>query len=73
MPRATKYTEETLQLAVQAVKSGTSQLQAAQQYGVPRQTLQDRLKGALPMKIAKEPSQRLSIIQERELRGWVLT
>ncbi|PNY27934.1 Uncharacterized protein TCAP_02142 [Tolypocladium capitatum] len=72
MARQVKYTEETLQQAVQAVKNGISQHKAAAQYGIPRQTLQDRLRGALPMKVAKEPSQRLSIHQEKHLRDWVL-
>ena len=72
MAREVSYTEEQLQQAVQAVKNGVPQTQAARQYGVPRGTLQSRTYGHLPMRVAKEPSQRLSMQQEKHLRDWIL-
>jgi hypothetical protein len=72
MARQPTYTEEVLQLAIQAVRDGLSQHQAAKQYGIPRTTLHDRLRGSLSIQAAKEPSQRLSSEQEGYLRDWVL-
>ena len=54
MPRKAKYMETNLQITVQAVKMGKSQMKAAKLYGFPRQTLQGRLSGAISMNAAKE-------------------
>lgn len=46
-----KYTEEQLQNAVEAVKSGGMSLRkAACQYNIPRGTLFDKVKGRTPLK-----------------------
>ena len=60
MPRKAKYMETNLQITVQAVKMGKSQMKAAKLYGFPRQTLQGRLSGAISMNAAKECVYRFS-------------
>ncbi|POR33788.1 Uncharacterized protein TPAR_06020 [Tolypocladium paradoxum] len=72
MPRHIKYTEETLQQAIAAVKNGISQRKACLQWGILRQTLQYRIYGAIPRSAAQEPNQRLTRLQETHLRDWVL-
>ncbi|XP_044721678.1 tc5 transposase DNA-binding domain-containing protein [Hirsutella rhossiliensis] len=72
MPHISKYTENQLQEALVAIKNGMPQLCASRKWGIPRTTLQSRLKGALPMKEAKEAYQRLSQEQEKHLCDWVL-
>ncbi|KAM4060970.1 Tc5 transposase DNA-binding domain-containing protein [Hirsutella rhossiliensis] len=72
MPRLSKYTENQLQEALEAIKNGMPQLHASRKWGIPRGTLHTRLKGALPIKEAKEAYQRLSREQEKHLADWVL-
>lgn len=69
---AKNYTDEDLQQALQAVKGGISKKRAADEYRVPRQTLQDRWKGKFPMRVAKEKSQRLSRGREKEVWDWAI-
>jgi helix-turn-helix, Psq domain len=59
--------EENMQLAINATKSGISQRKAAATFGVPRTTLQDRLAGREPNKIAKQHMQRLTPEEEGAL------
>jgi DDE superfamily endonuclease/Psq-like protein/Tc5 transposase-like DNA-binding protein len=67
-----KYTEEDLQRALFAVKNGLSQKKAQTIYGVPRSTLQNRIKGHITRQEAHEPEQRLSKVQEEGLARWIL-
>lgn len=68
------YTEKDLQQALQAVQSGTSQTRAADDHGIPRQTLNTRLKkpSSTSMSLAKEKRQRLPRDREREVCDWAL-
>ena len=66
------YTNEDIQNALQDIKNGFSQRKAAERNGVPRQTLRDRIAGALPHSEAHKHQQKLSEAQERDLRDWVL-
>ncbi|KAH7462731.1 hypothetical protein FOMA001_g18485 [Fusarium oxysporum f. sp. matthiolae] len=45
---------------------------AAAAYGINRSTLQDRIKGATTPRQAHEPEQKLSAVQERRLRDWIV-
>ena len=65
-----KYTENALQSAILEVSSGTPLREAARHWGVPRTTLQNRLKGHTSRSIAYEPYQRLAQEQERSLAHW---
>ncbi|TVY12490.1 hypothetical protein LARI1_G009648, partial [Lachnellula arida] len=66
------YTENDVQLALRAIASGMTQKTAGLEYGVPRGTLQDRIKGRLSRQEAHTFQQRLSMIQEDHLTKWVL-
>jgi hypothetical protein len=68
-----KYTEEDVQRALDAVIKGGSVRKAHKDYGVPRSTIQNRIYGHVSMREAKEPYQRLSLVQEQRLTDWVLT
>ena len=66
------YTNEDIKNALQDVKNGLSQRKAASRNGVPRQTLRDRIAGALPHSEAHKHQQKLSEVQEQYLRDWIL-
>ena len=44
-PKRQKYSEETLQAALQAVANGMSQRKVADEFGIPQSTLSDKLLG----------------------------
>src|SRR5689334_22769230 len=67
------YTEEDVQSALKDIAEGRSVRKAQRDWGVPRTTLQNRIHSHLSQKEAYEPYQRLSIVQEEKLAGWVLT
>ena len=67
-----KYTENDLQAAISAVQNGCPIRKAARDYGIPRTTLGDRLKGAESRKDANSYKMRLSIDQEAKLAKWAL-
>lgn len=67
------YTEEDVQRALNAITNGTSQKKAGLEFGVPRSTLQNRMKGHISRQEAHIPQQRLSTVQEERLVTWVLT
>jgi hypothetical protein len=67
-----KYSEDDLQQALQAFANGQSLRKASLKWGVPRRTLQDRLTGTQPRRLAFAPLQRLSQTQEDHLAKWVL-
>jgi hypothetical protein len=66
--------ETAIQQAIQDLKSGihTSQNAAAKAYGIPRTTLQDRLKGARDTTTSHQHQQRLTPDQEVFLVEWML-
>lgn len=67
------YTESDIENALKDVTAGGSQRLACKRWGLPRSTLQRRLKGSRPMHLAKEHEQRLTRQQEKHLHDWVLT
>jgi transposase-like protein len=70
MPRVSKYTEEDLLQAIQAVHDGVSQKEAARRHGIPRSTLLGRLRGAGTRQEAHSMQMSLSPDQERSLSEW---
>lgn len=67
-----KWTEESLQRALQDVANGKSINAAADKHGIPRSTLQAKVGGRSSVKEAHESQQKLSSVQERHLKNWVL-
>jgi len=66
--------EVAIQNAIRDLISGvyTSQRSAAKAWGIPRSTLQDRMKGRRPHKIAHQQQQRLTPDQEEFLVEWII-
>jgi hypothetical protein len=66
--------EHAIQSAIRHLHSGvyTSQRKAAAAYGIPRSSLQHRLKGSAPHAIAHYQQQRLTPEQEDFLVEWIL-
>jgi hypothetical protein len=66
--------ETAVKLAIQYYHAGVykSQRAAAKAYGVPRTTLQDRLKGTPNRATSHQHQQRLSPDQEEFLVQWIL-
>ena len=62
-----------MELAIAELKRNPaiSQRQLAKEYNVPRSTLQARIHGRKSAKTYHEESQRLSVIEERALIGWI--
>jgi len=71
MPKYSQYTQESLEEALLDVSNGSTVREAARTWGVPRSTLQNRLKGYEPHSTAHSDSQRLSIEQEKKLVKWI--
>jgi hypothetical protein len=67
-----EYNEQDIQQALNAITNGMSQRKAELEYGVPRATLQNRMKGHISRQEAHVPQQRLSTVQEQRLAEWVL-
>ena len=67
MPR---YTEESMQQALAAVRAGVSKHRAARLYGIPRSTLLGRLRGSVTREQANADQQALSKQQEVHLVTW---
>jgi coenzyme F420-reducing hydrogenase gamma subunit len=68
----TKFIEKDVSAALQMVSEGVSVNKAAAACGINRSTLQDRIKGATTPRQAHEPEQKLSAVQERRLRDWIM-
>ena len=66
-----KYTQNSLQIAIQATKVGESVNDAAKLYGVPRETLRGRIHGGTSMIVAKERFQRFSPRHEKYICDWI--
>ena len=71
--------EERIQLAIQAIQSGTSERSAATTFNVPRMSVRNRQAGMQPNKVSKSHMQRLTpeeegsicrVIQQMHLWGW---
>lgn len=71
MTRYSRYSNEDVSQALDAIKGGQSLRKAASQWGVPRTTLQRRMQGAQSREIAFSEQQRLSQAQESNLAEWV--
>ena len=67
-----KYTEADISSAINAVLNGVSLRKAACDYGIPRQTLSNRILGAQANSQAKEDTQRLSPAVEKRLVDYIL-
>ena len=65
-----KYTEESMQQALVAIRAGDSIHRAAELYGVPRSTLQGRVHGSVTREQANSDQQALSKEQESHLVTW---
>ncbi|CCF37361.1 hypothetical protein CH063_08723, partial [Colletotrichum higginsianum] len=65
-----QYTENEVNQALEAISNGQSVRKAAQQYGVPRSTLQHRLQGTQARAAAFSDLQRLTVSQEAKLAEW---
>ena len=66
------YDEQDLQSALDAVADGASIHQSAQEYGIPRSTLRNRIKGHQRRSEAFAYQQRLRPVQEELLTTWIL-
>lgn len=71
MPPYSQYDEKSLQSAILDVQNGMSVQRASKTWGVPRSTLQNRLKGSESHKIAHSHLQRLSTEQEEKVVQWI--
>ena len=67
-----QYTQDDLDMALQAIAGGKSVRKAALEWGIPRSTLQDRVHGTETHHEAAEDQQRLSPAQEKRLADWIL-
>ena len=70
MPKAPKYQEKDILLAIQDVENGVSKAAAALKHGVPRSTLRDRLNGAGTRHDAHAAQMKLSPHLEASLAEW---
>ena len=66
------YTEEDINSTIDAVLDGQSLRSAAKNYGVPRQTLSDRILGRQTHQDASEDHQRLSKASENRIADYIL-
>ncbi|KAF4474230.1 hypothetical protein CGGC5_v017057 [Colletotrichum fructicola Nara gc5] len=66
-----QYTEDDINQALEAIARGTSVKKAAFEWGIPRSTLKNRMKGHQARDIAFSDLQRLSASQESHLAEWV--
>src|SRR5438128_1594921 len=67
------YTEEDMINAIfDITENGTSQYLVAQKYGIPQQTISDRLNGQTALADQIQPGRHLSMNQEDRLVTWIL-
>lgn len=67
-----QYTEEDVMRALDAIGNGASTRKASLEWGVPRSTLQDRIRGHDNRQIGATHLQKLAPVQEKRLTDWVL-
>ena len=65
------YTEDHITQALEAITQGQSIKKAALEWGVPRSTLQNRMRGTQSRDVAFSDQQRLSPTDENHLANWV--
>ena len=65
------YTEDHITQALEAITQGQSIKKAALEWGVPRLTLQNRMRGTQSRDVAFSDQQRLSPTDENHLANWV--
>lgn len=69
-----QYTEDDLNEAINAIQNGASIRQASKDWGIPKSTLSNRIKGSQPKGVyERHGQQKLSIEQEDHLSKWILT
>ncbi|KAK7571660.1 hypothetical protein V3481_018871 [Fusarium oxysporum f. sp. vasinfectum] len=66
------FTKKDMSAALQMIADGVSVNKAAEACGINRSTLQGRIKGSTTPREAQKPRQKLSDVQERRLRDWIL-
>jgi len=64
--------EQNIASAIDEVKRGVTQREAAQNWGIPQATLCDRIHGATNKKTSKLANRRLSLKEESFLVNWCL-
>jgi hypothetical protein len=70
---SSKYNEDDIADDILAItEEGVSLVRAAQQYGVPKSTLSDRMKDQGAQAQQLQPNQRVSIKDEDRIKQWVL-
>ena len=67
----TNYTENEVNQALDSIANGQSVRKASLYWGVPRSTLQDRLRGSQSKATAASSRQKLSTTQENHLVQWI--
>ena len=67
-----QWSDETMAAALEAVKGGQTILRAAQTYGVPRSTLQDRVHGKVTHGVKPGPRPYLAPAEEKELSMFIV-
>lgn len=67
----TNYNETELNQALEAITNGQSIRKASIEWGIPRATLYNRIRGTQPRNIASSSQQKLSPTQESHLVQWV--
>ena len=67
-----QWSDESMAAAIEAVKGGESVLRAAKQYGVPRQTLGDRVSGKVVHGTNPGPKPFLNAVEEKELSSFLV-
>ena len=65
-----QWPEESMQKALDAVKSGVSVMRAAREHGVPRQTLRDRVSGKYSTVLSQDQNH---ICHQWKRRNWQIT
>jgi hypothetical protein len=66
------FTEKDISAALQMVADGVSVNKAAEACGINRSTLQGRVKGSTTPREAQKSRQKLSDVQEKRLRDWII-
>ena len=67
-----QWSDQSMRLAIEAVKGGSTILRAATLHGVPRQTLQDRISGKVVHGINPGPKPYLSPVEEKDLASFLI-
>src|SRR5436190_4245106 len=72
MPRGDYSEDDIVNAIFDITDNGLSHPQASQKHGVPRQTIQNRLRGIGPQGEQEQSGQRVSKAQEARLAQWIL-